>query len=125
MGYPGNDVEYADRRIQRISRWIDESDLNVRRDAEAATWGRLAKVAEESGEVIAAFISYTGQNPRKPRNPGALADVRKELLDVAVTALAAYEHLADDGAAVEAMFDHLRSLEMRAFGDSAEVRTTT
>ena len=44
----------------------------------------------------AALIAATGQNPRKGRS-GTLAGVEKELLDVAVAALAAVAHLhADD-----------------------------
>lgn len=73
-----------------LSRWIDEG--NADRDREAVTWGRLAKIAEEHGEAIAAFIGATGQNPRKGVTH-SMQDVRDELLDVAVTALAAYEHL--------------------------------
>lgn len=66
---------------------------NGRRDPESVTWGRLAKVSEECGEVIAAFIAYTGQNPRKPKREDAWVEVVEELLDVAVTALAAVEHM--------------------------------
>lgn len=79
-----------DRRLKVISDWLD--DANAHRDPEARTWGRLAKVAEEAGEVIQAFIGVTGQNPRKGVQ-GGLEDVADELLDVALTALAAYHHL--------------------------------
>lgn len=76
--------------IGDLSRWIDEG--NRGRDSEAATWARLAKITEEAGEVVAAHIGATGQNPRKgvTHTP---ADVEEELLDVALTALAALEHL--------------------------------
>lgn len=97
-----------------LSRWIDEAPANAGRDSEAATWGRLAKVAEESGEVIEAMIGATGQNPRKGFTHG-IGDVGKELLDVAVTALAAYEHLTGNhGASVEALERHLEGLLERA-----------
>ena len=49
---------------------------------------------EIAGEVIAAYIGATGQNPRKGIT-GTTGDVIDELLDVAVTALAAVEHLSD------------------------------
>ena len=76
----------------KLSQWIDAG--NSHRDSEAVAWGRLSKLSEETGEVIAAFIGYTGQNPRKGATH-TLEDVKKELLDVAITALGAYEHLDD------------------------------
>ena len=79
-----------DRRIKVLSDWLDSA--NAHRDPEARTWGRLAKLAEESGEVVEAYIGFTGQNPRKG-NTHLLGDVLKELMDVALTALQAYHHL--------------------------------
>lgn len=79
-----------DRMLKVMSDWID--DANAHRDPEAQTWGRLTKVCEESGEVVAAFIGATGQNPRKGVSH-TMGDVQEELLDVALTALAAYHHL--------------------------------
>lgn len=73
-----------------LSEWIDAG--NQHRDPEAITWGRIAKITEEAGEVVAAYIGATGQNPRKGTTH-TIDDVRKELLDVAITALAAIEHL--------------------------------
>ena len=73
-----------------LSEWVDAG--NAHRDPEAITWGRLAKITEEAGEVVAAYIGATGQNPRK----GVIAtmdDVEAELLDVAVAALTALEHV--------------------------------
>lgn len=84
----------AQNAITALSRWIDESPANAKRDPESLTWGRLAKVAEETGEAIAAYIGFTNQNPRKGTTH-SMADVKKELLDVALTALCAYEHLTD------------------------------
>lgn len=89
-----------------VSGWIDAAPANVARDPEAQTWGRLAKVAEESGEVIAAWIGATGQNPRK-----GVCDsdehVVEELLDVALTALAAWEHMTGNkGGSGEALKAH-------------------
>jgi cytochrome c553 len=70
---------------------VDEWPDNAKRDPEAATWGRLSKVGEEAGEVIKEYIGVTGQNPRKGVS-GTMQGVRDELLDTAITALAAYEH---------------------------------
>lgn len=86
---PAPDHDLAEG-IADLSQWIDEA--NTSRDPEAATWARLAKIAEESGEVIAAYIGATGQNPRKGATH-TQTDVEEELLDVALTALAALEHL--------------------------------
>lgn len=85
-------------QLVALSRWIDAG--NAHRDPEAVTWGRLAKVSEECGEVIQAYIGATGQNPRKGVTNGMEAVV-KELLDVALTALCAVEHL--DGGQGESM----------------------
>jgi hypothetical protein len=79
--------------LTALSAWID--DANTTRDPEAVTWGRLAKIAEESGEVIAAYIGATGQNPRKGVT-GTTDAVVEELLDVAVTALCAVVHLTEN-----------------------------
>lgn len=103
----------ADELVQ-LSRWIDETPPNSERDPEAATWGRLAKVAEESGEVIAAHVGATGQNPRKGVTHDS-ADVGKELLDTATTALAAYEHLTGHvGIVMDDLGRHVRQLVERA-----------
>jgi NTP pyrophosphatase (non-canonical NTP hydrolase) len=92
-------------RLASLSLWIDTA--NSAKDPEAQLWGRVAKVAEEVGEVgeawidalaissgklIAAMIGATGQNPRKGQTH-TMDDVTKELLDVALTALCAVEHL--------------------------------
>ena len=79
-------------RIAALSEWID--DGNAHRDDEAVTWGRLAKIAEEGGEVIAAYIGATGQNPRKGVTHD-MGDVADELFDVALTALGAYFHVTN------------------------------
>ncbi|GII80085.1 hypothetical protein Sru01_50670 [Sphaerisporangium rufum] len=85
-------IERTNDLIHAVSSWIDHSPENLARDPEALLWGRAAKVAEEAGEVVAALIGATGQNPRKGRT-GTLADVERELLDVAITALAALAHM--------------------------------
>jgi hypothetical protein len=82
--------EFGQAALVALSQWIDEG--NAHRDPEAVTWGRLAKLSEEEGEVIGAFIGATGQNPRKGITH-TMEAVLEELLDVAVTALGAYEHI--------------------------------
>lgn len=76
--------------VAALSSWIDQG--NAGRHPEAATWARLSKITEEAGEVVAAYIGATGQNPRKGVTH-SISHVEEELLDVALTALAALEHL--------------------------------
>lgn len=95
-----------------LSKWIDAG--NEGRDPEAITWGRLAKITEEAGEVIAAYVGYTGQNPRKGKTHKR-SDVVAELLDVAVTALGAVEHLGGhQGLALLALEDKILAVAGRA-----------
>ena len=104
--------------LAALSRWIDDSNLH--RDTEAVTWGRLAKITEEAGEVIAAFIGATGQNPRKGVTH-TTNEVVKELLDVAVTALGAVEHMTGNaGRSMPLLDGHLANLVERArIGEAA------
>lgn len=112
MSALAGDYAISCAQLAALSQWIDYG--NAYRDPEAITWGRLAKITEESGEVIAAFIGVTGQNPRKGVH-GCLDDVVKELLDVAVTALAAVEHLTDnEGRSMPKFVTHLAALCARA-----------
>ena len=101
-------------QLAALSAWIDTSTANQARDPEARLWGRVAKIGEEAGEAIAALIGATGQNPRKGVTH-TLADVRAELLDVAVTALAAVEHLnGNDATSIDALTEKLDRLIERA-----------
>jgi hypothetical protein len=79
-------------KLAALSRWIDESPANAARDPEAVLWGRVSKVGEEFGEAIQALVGATGQNPRKGVTNGMDAVV-EELLDTALTAACAVEHL--------------------------------
>lgn len=106
MSYSAYPLEDMESDLIRISRLINAH--NAGRDPEAITWGRVAKVSEEAGEVIDALILATGQNPRKG---AAILDVsmvdwtnvKKELLDVVCAALCAYEHV--DGHRGRSMHD--------------------
>lgn len=64
-------------------------------DREAWAWRRVMKVAEEVGEVNEAMLGWFGENPRKGHTHTS-EDVRRELLDVALAALAACAHLDRD-----------------------------
>lgn len=86
-----NDVIQTGRAVARLSAWIDGSypadmhpELVLRR--------RIDKLMEEVGETGQALGGYTGENPRKGVTHDR-EDVMGELLDVAVTALGAWEHM--------------------------------
>jgi hypothetical protein len=72
------------RHVATLVAWLDAA--NPRTDHEIAC--RVMKLAEETGEAVAAYIGMTGQNPREGTcaTPGDLAS---ELCDVIVTAMVA------------------------------------
>jgi NTP pyrophosphatase (non-canonical NTP hydrolase) len=111
MGYPTYEKDLSlvmGGRLTDISKWIDEAPANAGKSAlENLLLRTTAKLSEEVGEVGAALIGMTGQNPRKGVTH-TIEDVRKELLDVALTALAAVEHLSDNnGTAVDQLDEHI------------------
>lgn len=59
-------------------------------------------------------IAFEGSNPRKPYYPdGDLSDLYAEVLDVAVTALAAYVHISKDPMPIDAMATHATATAQR------------
>lgn len=79
-------------KVALLSQWIDASypeDM----DLELVLRRRVGKIMNEVGEVAQALEGFTGENPRKGKFASA-DDVMEELLDVAVTALGAWEHMA-------------------------------
>jgi hypothetical protein len=98
--------------LVKISEWVDAG--NAHRDPEAQMWGRVSKVAEEAGESIAALVGYTGQNPRKGVTHQR-DDVIEELLDVAVAALGAIEHIVGhDGLTLDRLDQKIFKVGKRA-----------
>ncbi len=83
-------TDIASAYLVALSRWVDAGNAN--RDPEALTLHRVIKVTEEMGEAVAALIGALGANPRKG-TVGTIENVLEELLDIAVSALGAYEHL--------------------------------
>lgn len=121
---PVSPAEYLDPEIQQddavqcqfqlagLSEWIDAG--NAHRDPEAILWGRVAKLTEEAGEATAALIGLTGQNPRKGVTHTS-DDVIAELLDVAITALGAVEHMTGNrGQALPALCSKVDTVHTRA-----------
>jgi len=76
---------HVSRVLVRLSQWVDEG-------ISTGTPPRIAKLAEEVGEVNTAYTGMTGENRRKGVTHG-MADVLEEVLDVGVAAVALYEHL--------------------------------
>lgn len=73
-------------------------------DPEAHLLRRCIKITEESGEVIEALFGALGENPRKGKTH-TMEDVRRELLDVALAALAAIAHF-DTGDSINYLQAH-------------------
>lgn len=98
------------RHALDISRWVDAALPT--QDPTARMWARIAKVAEETGEVIAAVTNFVGANPRRTGDQDAVID---ELCDVAFAALAAIAHLhGNDVDAVAVLADHAARVVARA-----------
>lgn len=104
-----------------LSAWIDEQNRELGRNEEALTWGRLAKLSEEVGEVIEAYIGATGQNPRKGFTHTNL-HVIDELADVVVTGLAAIEHMTNNqGQSMDIVRDKIFLVKGRAEQNGAKL----
>nr|WP_312866964.1 MazG-like family protein [Streptomyces zagrosensis] len=88
--------------------WLDAANAARGRAEETAL--RLLKIAEESGEVMQAYIGLTGQNPRKGVTHRR-ADVAAELCDVILTAAVALHDFSDDPAAT--LDAHVRNVAHR------------
>lgn len=102
------------KQINDLSNWVDDYPVNKARDPEAQLWGRVSKLYEEKEEVMAAMIGYTGQNPRKGITHER-DDIRKELFDVALTALGAVAHLDYNSTdVVKEFFEHIAKVHERA-----------
>ena len=79
--------------VHKVDEWLDSKVGDWYKDQPLAQdWARIAKVQEELGEVIAEWILYTGQNPRKPQDDEALDRMLRELADTAMTAIYAIQH---------------------------------
>lgn len=79
---------------------------------------QMLKLTEECGEAAAAWIGYTGQNPRKGVTH-TVEDVLAELADVVITALVGIERIGGDarevvGRKVDVMARRYSDLEARA-----------
>jgi NTP pyrophosphatase (non-canonical NTP hydrolase) len=91
----------------RLSAWIDASYGEIHSEVHARR--RVDKLMEECGEVGQALGGWFGENPRKGVTH-TREDVLKELLDVALTALGAWESLTGNtGGSGNALQEHVVS----------------
>jgi len=93
--------------IRRLVDWLDAANGT----GEQETAMRLMKLAEESGEVMQAYIGAVGQNPRKGHTHSP-SDVAGELCDVILTAAVALHRFTDDPAA--ALDEKIRRVALRS-----------
>lgn len=100
--------------VAAISAWIDGSPSYLGIGTEAHLVRRCVKTGEEVGEMIGALYGYLGENPRKGVTH-TRDDVVRELLDVALAALGAVEHIGGNlGTALGLLDSHIRSVADRA-----------
>lgn len=108
------DIGEAGKMAVEIDNWLDtQLPYNYTINGLAQDWARIAKIQEEAGEAVAAFIGATGQNPRKGVTHD-MEDVISELGDVAFTAILAILHFTKDPVRTEeVLWDKLVSLSER------------
>ncbi|MDH6706385.1 NTP pyrophosphatase (non-canonical NTP hydrolase) [Kitasatospora sp. MAA19] len=94
--------------VDHLVAWLDEESTQSPREKRLL---RILKLSEEVGEVGAAVIGATGQNPRKGVTH-SWEDVQHELCDVVFSALVALRTLTPDAARVFA--DRLAYVEQRS-----------
>lgn len=76
--------------VRQVTKWLDD---NSKVDG-STNLLRIMKVSEEVGEVTAAVIGVTGQNPRKGLTH-TWEDVRTELCDVILAAMVALNTISE------------------------------
>ncbi len=109
------DMNEVGNAVTEINRWLD---IDVPKHYTGAgclaqDWARIAKIQEEAGEVVNAFIGVTGQNPRKGTH-GSMDDVLSELADVVATAIIAIQHFTGNWIDTERiLWDKMVSLRER------------
>lgn len=82
--------------VEQLAEWLDRSS---ELPEQTRTVLQILKITEEAGEVAAAVIGATGQNPRKGYSH-SWEDVQNELCDVIVSAMVALVRVNPDAAAV-------------------------
>ena len=99
--------------IAALDEWLDANvDALYKEQPLGQDWARIAKIGEEYGEAVQAFIGCTGQNPRKGYTH-TTADVTDELVDTLITCVLAIQHFTKDAARtvkiIDARWDYRKS----------------
>ena len=105
-----------------ITQWLNQSNSHMLPEHDESM--RIMKIGEEFGEVIEAYIGYTGQNPRKGKTHG-MADVLAELADVVITALCAIQYETGDAAVTRAVIASKASHIIKRAGIANEPDATS
>lgn len=112
MSYLQDSIDW--QTANDLSQWLDDNVSEAYKNQPLAQdWARISKVSEELGEAIAEFISWTGQNPRKPINDSARKQMMLELADTALTAIYAMIHFSDAGYARLMLSDRIQQHAQR------------
>lgn len=91
--------------IAALDEWLDANvDALYKLQPLGQDWARIAKIGEEYGEAVQAFIGCTGQNPRKGHTH-TTADVTDELVDTLITCVLAIQHFTKDAAQTVKVID--------------------
>lgn len=114
MSYPDQTAQDLGQDLRDMSQRIDDEPRNKKNtDVENFLLRTTVKLAEEYGELGEAIIGVLGQNPRKGYTH-TYDHVDKELLDIATTALGAWEHRhGNNGMAVKALAAHVAGVRQR------------
>lgn len=106
------------KAVTEVNDWLDGDVPEWYTDAAesgelAQHWARIAKIQEEAGEVIEAFMGLTGNNPRKGKTDN-YEEFLGEIADVAATGVLAIQHFTNDWNETERiLWDKLISLRER------------
>lgn len=104
------------RKIEVFDEYLDNGVAEEYKDQPLAQdWARVAKVAEELGEAIAALISSTGQNPRK-KIKGTTDELLNELSDIVNTAALAIQHFTKDAIITSQMVEQKLAHSLKRVG---------
>jgi hypothetical protein len=95
MSYGETDtIDWND--IYFLDQWLDDNVSDQYKEQPMAQdWARLAKVVEEVGEAIQAFIGLTGQNPRKGFTHSG-EEFTGEMADSILTLVLCLQHFTKD-----------------------------
>jgi NTP pyrophosphatase (non-canonical NTP hydrolase) len=111
-----NEIQDLNEMALKFSRYIDESYEDDYNSEELVDRRRLDKLAEEVGEVISAYGSYVGENPRKGKTKSRY-HVEEEILDVIAGGIFAYVHMKRNSPDHNVMAElslHMKKLMKRA-----------